>query len=188
MGLFKKSYVPVTLHLNARLQPMHRDEYYETPLGELIKKSKLGRVDGGGTLLSQEGEPLNCDVEIDCVKGKEEELYAHLKNLPLPKGSSFLICDTEKRYPLGTLEGMGIYLNGSELPKEVYKECDVNVVVEELCKALDKKVFLYSYWEGPHETALYFYGDNFDEMKESAMPFLQSYPLCEKCRIVNLTE
>lgn len=42
-----------------------------------------------------------------------------------------------------------------------------------------------SYWEGS-ETALYLYGKSFDEMHACTKPFLDSYPLCRKSRVVKI--
>lgn len=42
---------------------------------------------------------------------------------------------------------------------------------------------MYSYWEGPIYTALYFYGISFAEMKKKIEPFIATYPLCQKSRI-----
>lgn len=185
MGIFAK-YTEVTVNINARMQPADREEYFGKTLARGIKKRKLGKEVGGGTLLSDVYEPENCDVEIDCVKGKEEELYSLLREFPFPKGSAFIVHGGET-LPLGFLDGMGIYLNGTDLPEEVYKNCDINEVVQELCSALTDGLFYFSHWRGPKETALYLYGKDYGKMQSAVQPFLQSYPLCEKCRVVRLT-
>ncbi|MCA1368872.1 hypothetical protein I6F15_15900 [Bradyrhizobium sp. BRP14] len=40
-----------------------------------------------------------------------------------------------------------------------------------------------SHWQGPSETALYMYGSNFQMMRDRLTSFLQTYPLCQHCRI-----
>ena len=64
--------------------------------------------------------------------------------------------------------------------------CDVNVVIEELERSLAESGRMYSYWEGAKETALYFYGADFEEMRERMQEFLAEYPLCAKCRVVQI--
>ena len=53
-------------------------------------------------------------------------------------------------------------------------------------KLMGKEVAIFSYWTGNKETALYFYGENFERMKSAIQPFVDSYPLCQKSRIEQL--
>lgn len=71
MGLFSRRKADVTapvvalVHLNSRLQPMHRGSVFEDPLDELLEKHAPGSgIVGGGTALSPEGGPLSCDSEV----------------------------------------------------------------------------------------------------------------------------
>ena len=85
--------------------------------------------------------------------------------------------------PVGALEGMAIYLSGTELPPEVYQTCDINTAIAELSECLEGLGALYSWWEGPRDTALYFYGGSFQAMTEAVREFLDTYPLCRRCRV-----
>jgi hypothetical protein len=175
----------VTLQLNARLQPFDRHYFFEDRLEEELAKYDCGIVDGGGTLQGQSGEVENCDVEIDLVENSKEtmkKLLSAIDEVGVPKGS-FLLSDEGHLLPVGRLEGLALYLNGTELPDEVYKNCNINYVVEELNSLLDSSGHIYSYWSGPQDTALYFYGDSFDERREKMENFLAKYPLCQKCRV-----
>ena len=40
----------VIVRLNARLQPLHRGEWFEDPLAEALEKKTYGEVTGGGTM------------------------------------------------------------------------------------------------------------------------------------------
>lgn len=40
-----------------------------------------------------------------------------------------------------------------------------------------------SHWQGPTESALYMYGQNFETIRERIQPLLDSYPLCQRCRV-----
>lgn len=186
MGIFKKKMLTATLNLNAKIMPDTRGNLYEDVLEKVLKKKKIGRVDGGGTLLSDDGIIENCDVEIEYKQKEEEALLTIIKMLPMPKGSKLILDCGDRKIALGTLEGLGIYLNGTDLPSEVYASCDVNYVLEKLVEILGDTVVFAGYSKGKTETALFFYGKQFTEMKEKVQSFLQEYPLCEKCRVIQV--
>lgn len=171
----------VILSLNSRLQPIHRFDI-EDALDELLHKSDAGEVLGGGTYQDKSGEITGCEIEISL---KREDSVAWLVDIVnamgIPKGS--YINRNGKTVAVGTLEGMAIYLNGTDLPKSVYESCDINYLVENANRLLDSLGSLYSWWENPSETALYFYGKSYDEMLSVLKPFIEEYPLFEKCRI-----
>ena len=171
-----------TLQINARLRPLDRGDLYEDPIGELLEEQEIGSVDGGGTMMAANGEVEFCDVEIDLEDSiPQERLLAALGQFALPKGS-VLRSETEES-PIGELEGLAIYLNGTELPDEVYQTCDINYVVSHLEELMGKKGRFFSHWQGPQDTALYYYGPSFDHMKQAIAEFVAQYPLCQKCRI-----
>ncbi len=177
--------VNYVLNINARLQPIHRGDLFEDLLDERLNALQIGYITGGGTLMSDSGEMSSCDIEITMVNNSTtvmKKLRALLEVLPLPKGSS-LQAGGEVLYELGNLEGLALYLNGTDLPDEVYETCKINYVISELEDLLGSSGDLYSYWEGKEDTALYFYGESFAIMKERMSYFLDAYPLCEKCKI-----
>lgn len=173
----------LTLKLNARLQPKHRFEL-EDALQEILEKEQMGEVTGGGTAQNPDGEIAYCDIDIhlvddnlDCVKWLAELL----NKMGIPKGS--VLQGVEPEMEIGTLEGLAYYSNGVDLSDEVYKTCDINYVIEQMEQAMEGIGSMYSYWEGPIYTVLYFYGSSFAEMKKKIEPFIASYPLCQKSRI-----
>ena len=176
----------ITLNLNARFQPMHRGDL-EDALDELLDKSDIGFVDGGGTLMSPSGEVKSCDIELDLNDGSEEtiaELEKIIDALGVPNGSKLLWTASsgeQTERPVGRLEGMALYLNGTELPKEVYESSDINYVIEQLESRIDGIGRLYSWWEGSENTALYFYGQSYEKMSVAIQDFIAAYPLCQKC-------
>lgn len=176
--------ITMILHLNARLQPIHRGEIYEDPINEVLYAYKIGEVTGGGTLQETSGEIESCDVEISVKDESKDSFILLLKQVPMPKGSYLETGD--KKVELGELEGLGLYLNGTDLDSEVYQNCDVNYVIGEVDKLLKDCGERYSHWEGSSETALYYYGKSFKEMKEKIEGFIKTYPLCEKCRVVQI--
>lgn len=183
-----KARVPVLARLNDRAQPLHRGDLFEDPLNEVLVREELGEVAGGGTQLGEDGEVEFCDIEIHLQDEEEATLrrvIAALEQLDAPKGSRLLL-EGGKEVPFGRTEGLAVYLNGTELPAHVYQECDVNRVVAEFHRLLENIGRLHSYWQGPTETAIYAYGRSFHEMEAALSEFLQSYPLCQKARIVQV--
>jgi hypothetical protein len=135
------------------------------------------------------GEIELCDIEVELEDQSERSLEVVrelLERLGAPKGSSLIVDDGQREIPFGTSEGLALYLNGTELPDEVYRDCDVNHVYDELNRLLDGGGTIHSYWEGPTETALYVYGDSFESMSAAIAGFVSSYPLCEKARVVQI--
>lgn len=172
----------LVLHLNARFQPKHRFEL-EDALQEIFQKNQAGEITGGGTSLMKNGEIASCDIEIDFSDSQKslEWLVNLLNTIGIPKGS--VLQGTEAPIPVGTLEGLAIYLNGTDLVGEIYNTCDINYVIEQLEQAIEGIGHMYSYRELNEFTALYFYGTSFLEMRKKMNSFVLSYPLCQKCRI-----
>ncbi len=178
----------IIARLNDRAQPLHRGTLFEDPLHEALVKEGIGEVTGGGTQLGEDNEIEFCDIEIQVASAEEstlERIIAILEQLDAPKGSR-LILKGGQEIPFGKTEGMAVYLNGTELPAEVYRDCDSNYVAQEFARLLADTGRLHSYWEGPRETALYAYGGSFSEMKAALSEFLASYPLCQQARIVQI--
>lgn len=187
-GLFAKSRVGkqlVLVQLNARLQPMHRAEYFEEALDSILQDLGLGEVSGGGSLLASSGEVARCNIEILAPEINAELIRVvveTLEQLGAAKGS--LLLDAEgKNTAFGSAEGLAVYLNGTDLPAATYAECDSNFVLDEFNRLLVSEGRVYSHWQGPGEMAFYMYGPSFARMKACLEHFLASYPLCERCRI-----
>lgn len=189
--LFKKKQPPpagqfLIARLNARLQPMHRGEFFEDPLDAVLRKHSFGEVSGGGTMQAKSGEIEYCDIEIQVPTSSPDVLSlvaSTLDDLGAPKGSRLTIEATGEEIAFGGAEGLAVYLNGTDLPSETYRDCDSNHVYAEFGRLLDGEGRVLSYWQGPRETALYMYGRSCDEMKRRLSEFVASYPLCAQCRM-----
>jgi len=180
----ENSVYPLTLQINARLQPFDRGDIYEDPITDALEECGCGSTVGGGTMMQENGEVAFCDVHIDLNNDSKEsmdKLLRILEDIRLPKGS--LLKSNAGEQPVGTLEGLALYLNGTQLPEDVYKSCDINYVVKKTNELLVEIGEMYSHWQGPEESALYFYGTSFHEMKKRIEQFLLEYPLCQKCRV-----
>ena len=179
----------VWITLNARLRPLDRGARYEDPLQEVLDASMPGsEVSGGGTLLSAEREPQVSDIDLDLEGDAREALglvTAALEAAGAPKGSRVRL-DEGDPVPFGVTEGLAIYLNGTDLPDEVYAGSDVNDLIAALRECLGAEGEMQSYWEGPRETALYLYGPSAARMEELAASVLARFPLARRCRVVPL--
>jgi hypothetical protein len=179
----------VVARLNDRAQPMDRGELYEDPLDEVLRKHRAGSVTGGGTQLTADYEVEFCDIEIEVYEPLADSISLitqTLESLGAPKGSKLLLEAQGEELPFGNYEGLAVYLNGTDLPDEVYAECDSNFVYSEFNRLLGNDGKVHSHWQGPTETALYMYGPSFETMKDRLAPFVGSYPLCQRARVVQI--
>jgi len=173
--------------LNARILPMDRGDRYEDPLIEALAENGYAEVTGGGTGQSENGEIAYCGIDLnlfDVEKGVPF-ICEFLAARGAPRGSAVEFEQNGERVeaPFGFLEGLAIYLNGTDLPDEVYQTCDVNELYEELNQLLGGRGDIQGHWQGPTETALYLYGYSADEMKARIAEKLANYPLCRKARV-----
>lgn len=179
--------IVIVAHLNARLQPVQRGKFFEDPLDVILKEKGIGEVVGGGTDLAPDPFGISaCDIEIsvtDCSEAVLKEVKQVLDLLGAPKGSELRLPGPVSPIAFGVMEGMAIFINGTDLSAETYANSDINKTITSLCDALGEQGELRGYWEGNRETALYFYGSNFLAMKASVTPYIDSDPLCRLCRV-----
>ncbi|WP_131667813.1 hypothetical protein [Psychrobacter pygoscelis] len=106
-----------------------------------------------------------------------------------PQADENLISEVEKvgrQIPFGHQEGLALYLNGRDLPMKTYKKYNIKHVFDK-CNSLLKGIgMVNSYWEGNSETALYMYGNSYEQMVKRIEPFVSTYPLCAKSRMVKI--
>ncbi|NSX54756.1 hypothetical protein [Parasulfitobacter algicola] len=179
----------IIAQLNARVQPMDRYDCFEEPLNKILKEQEIGEVTGGGTQMADEPDGIaHCDLEIMAVNTTQmtvTTIIEALEKIGAPKGSLLKI-PGQDNIPFGTQDGLGLFLNGTDLPDEVYEQADVNQLITDCDQLLVGIGQFRGYWEGSKETALYFYGDNFDAMKSALQDFIEKTPLCERSRTVQI--
>ncbi len=183
--------IPAYARINARIDPVERGDRYEDPLSEALEENGLAVLTGGGTMQSENGEISYCGIDLDLLNVDEAVSFIcdFLAEHGAPKGSKlqYEVDGEAKEVPFGFLEGLAIYLNGTDLPTEVYETCDINFLYEEIERLLGDRGEIQGHWQGPEETALYLYGYSVDEMRRVIAPFVKRYPLCEKARFVVIT-
>jgi len=182
--------IEVTARLNHKLLPLDRGKRYEDPLNDELKKSGFGETDGGGTMLEKSKEVEFIDVEMFLTQTDKSIPFVieRLESYGAPKGSKLIIREGDKKreIPFGKVEGFGVYLDGVNLPDEVYNTCYVNLVMKEFDTLLKGHGSIQSYWQGQTETALYIYGDDAELMKNLIAEYMTTYPLCKGARVVTL--
>ncbi len=184
--------ISATAEFNHKIGPLQRGDVYEDPLTDFLEKLGAGEADGGGTMQEKNGEIDWCDVHMFLQPSENiiPSIIQFLEQRGAPKGSKFKVysaADIEQEIPFGLREGFGVYLDGVNLPEEVYRDCNIDFVFDELNKLLSGHGSVESHWQGPTETALYVYGDSNAIMKPLIAGFLESYPLCRGARVVDLT-
>lgn len=180
----------VIAQLNARLLPFERGEYFEDPLDAILKSLDMGEVTGGGTQMAEDPDGIAyCVIEISLPKMSAPVIsliVEELEKLGAPKGSVLKFINSNDEIAFGKYEGLGLFLNGTDLPSDVYALSDVNDTVAECNRLLEHTGAFRGYWEGRHETALYFYGKNFVKMRAAIQGYLDTAPLCSKARVVRI--
>ena len=84
----------ILVHLNARMQPLHRGDTFEDPLDEhLASRGLAATVAGGGTQLTAEGEPESCDIEVEVSDDADlgavlDAITSFLESRTVPRGST----------------------------------------------------------------------------------------------------
>jgi len=177
-------------HLNARIVPLDRGERYEDPLSEAFASNGLGQVTGGGTMQTQGGEIQYCGIDIDLFDVAKGVPFVcdFLAQRGAPRGSKLQYeQDGQKiEVPFGACAGLAIYLNGTDLPDEVYEQCSLDQVCSEIARLLDKRGEIQGLWQGRTETALYLYGPSEEEMRRLITDFMAAYPLCQRARLMTI--
>lgn len=183
--------IPAYALINARIEPIERGGRYEDPLIEALEENGLAVVTGGGTMQSESGEIAYCGIDLDLLNVDEAVSFIgdFLAEHGAPKGSKlqYEVNGEAKEAPFGFLEGLAIYLNGTDLAPEVYETCDINELYDQIEDLLGDRGEIQGFWNGPTETALYLYGYSVDEMRRLIAPFVKKYPLCEQARFVVIT-
>jgi len=181
----------IVAQLNEKVMPIDRGLVYEDPIDEFLKEKQYGEVTGGGTLQEKTGELAYCDIEIklstdDIHKSIIADIIDKIETIGAPKGSKLIIEKTKEEISFGKKEGLALYIDGQNLPPEVYAECDINFVLSEIHRLTNIKSNADRNWQGEKETALYFFSDSFEQMKNSILDFIETYPLCKGARIVQI--
>jgi hypothetical protein len=177
----------VIVTLNAKLGPMDRGEAFEDPLHDRLQALGLGETTGGGSFLDPVYGSANCDIEVlltgEATPDVLDLLVAELEALGAPKGSSLAVEFGGETREFGTHEGLALWLNGTDLPDDVYDDTDIGAVVASLSEAVSGVGRFAGSYNGPENTALFFYGPSFSAMDAALAPVRAGIPICQGSRV-----
>ena len=177
-----------TLYLNAKLQPFIRNDL-EDIFEDFLEKHNLGSLTDNvpNSKVIEKTPYCNITFATSSIKELSEEEIITLKEFfienPVPKDTKIICNETKRLISVGTLEGLGLYINWTDLPNEVYVQNDINDLNEMILEQLGTKVQIMSYSEHENDTALYYYGSSFNDMHNEIKEIISSHPLCEKSKV-----
>jgi len=171
------------------IQEMARTRRYEFPLASALRAQHLGDVVGTSTCLSRELEVefVEFDLDLYSLDAGVETARLVLETAGAPAGSEFRLLreDGERIIRFGRHEGLAVYLDGINLPDEVYNTCTCDglaVLISGELAAVGGEI--RGSWVGREETSIYMYGPNAEHMFDAIEPLLAVYPLCRNARVV----
>jgi hypothetical protein len=168
------------------IEPVDRGDRYEDPLHAALEKRGLGAVTGGGSQLNELGGIEYADVEIELADVDETLRVATeaLEAAGAPQGSELIgTSDGQVLRELGKLQCLAIYLDGTSLTDEVYANLDFEAVVAALGVAAGDGSYR-GLWQGPEETAVFFFGPDAEAMFARVESVLRALPIGQNARVV----
>jgi hypothetical protein len=184
----RSTVIEANILIHEPIQPMDRGERYEDPVFEALESAGLGGAgDGGGSMMTTEGEITEVDFDVE-MKSLDAipVIIKVLEGRGAPKGSLLRYEHQGKdiEVSFGIAEGLAIYLDGVNQPREVYESTSAQELLDKLLEAFDGAAEFRGSWQGPRETSLYFYGINAQHLFERIEPVLRDYPLSRNARVI----
>lgn len=139
---------------------------------------------GGGSQLSEVGEIEFADIEIELadLDRSLDLAIGTLEQAGAPQRSEILNGkDTLREF--GVQQCLAIYLDGINLPDDVYATLDIDAVVAQIGEAAGPDSFR-GFWQGGEETGIYFFGPDAEEMFKRVEPLLLELPIGQNARVV----
>jgi len=92
----------------------------------------------------------------------------------------------KKSAPSKNEQAVLVYLDGQELPAEVYEEHDLSTLEDKLAEVIESQALgeFDGNEIGPGEAVLYMYGPNAEALFAGIQETLRAYPLCRSARVV----
>ncbi len=179
----------ITARIWEPVHPMDRRRRYESPLFVALNQRGCGSLIGVSSCMSRELEVeyVDIDMDLDDLEGALELVKGVLVKAGAPACSEFRLAGDggEEIIGFGKVEGLAVYLDGVNLPDDVYELCNIN----ELADLIKDKLAaaggeIRGSWVGPNETSIYMYGPNAEVMFAALEPIMSGYPLCRNARVV----
>lgn len=179
----------VTVKIWEPIHQAYRTIKYEIPLASALRVHGAGEITGVSAVMTMELEIEHVEFEIILADlDKSVELVKLvLEEAGAPTGSEICFSRDERDEIIrfGRKEGLAVYLDGINLPDEVYDTCSCDGLAALISEALTSVGGeIRGSWVGRSETSIYLYGPNAENMFSIIGPILAAYPLCQNARIV----
>lgn len=169
-GYFAQAVMPVRVG-----EDLAQDAFVK-PLDRELQRVGLGRVVGFDISFDDEGEPEKLDISLSLVTDAPRALEAVakvLEKLDAPVGSHLGNAECAELLSFGSSEGLGLYL-----PRHDTGEADRLAVIEACNDALNGAGLYQGSVSVGDRTALYFYGDSFNRMRNAITYVMTTDPRC----------
>jgi hypothetical protein len=179
----------VTVKIWEPIHQAYRTIKYEIPLASALRSHGAGEITGVNAAMTRELEVESAEFEMilaDLDKAVELVKLV-LEEAGAPSGSEIRFSRDEKDeiVRFGRKEGLAVYLDGINLPDEVYDTCSCDGLAALIFEALTSVGGeILGSWVGRSETSIYLYGPDAEIMFSVIEPILTAYPLCQNARIV----
>ncbi len=179
-------------HLFARIpehiEPIDRGERYEDPLSLALEAENLGQVTGGGSQLDEHYRIAFVELEIelaDLTRGVPL-VISTLESLGAPRGSVLTFEQNGQtiEHGFGTLQLAELYLDGINLPAQVYEQLDFATFHDALRVALEGIGEPRGVWTGNEETALFIFAKDSNAVAPLLEPLVATHPILQGARVV----
>lgn len=170
-GYFAKATLPV------RLGHELVADAFITPLSKALEASGLGRVTAFSTRDDEAGEPEILSIELSLVTDTPRALdhvASLLNDLDAPAGSTIGNAECPEMITFGRSFGLGLYLDRSCTDEQSRLD-----VVEACTDALEGQGLYQGSVSFGDRTALYFYGDSFNQMRAAVTYVMTTDPACK---------
>jgi hypothetical protein len=169
----------VTAHLPVRISSVDADLSFAQPLRKRLDEMNLGEVQRIKARRGDDGEPKT--LEIMCALVSEnrrtlERVGFELEKLDAPSGSYICAEGSDQAVEFGQAEGLGLYLDKRQ---DLETDADRLDVLEACTDALEGMGAYHGTCHMADKTALYFYGDSFNKMRNAITFVLTTDPRCK---------
>lgn len=165
------------VEMPVRLAPELAEIAFVRPLDRDLTANGLGRVAGFDVELDEDGEPDTLTIALSLVTDAprvHERVADLLEGLDAPAGSRIGSAECADMAEFGKSYGLALYLPRNETDEEARLE-----ILEACTDALEGAGIYQGSVSVKDRTALYFYGDSFNEMRAAVTFIMSTDPRCK---------
>ena len=169
-GYFARATMPV------RLAPDLAERAFIAPLGRMLSETGLGRITEFAVENDENGEPATLSITLSLITDAPRALSRvaqELDRLDAPTGSWIGNAECPEMFNFGRSYGMGLYLSADNADENGTLD-----VLEACTDALEGAGLYQGSVSVGDRTALYFYGDSFNQMRAAVTYVMTTDPRC----------